>query len=153
VYALGVLLYELLTGSTPIDQEKTKETPLLELLRRVREEEPPKPSTRLSTAETLPVVAVSRGAAPGRLATQVAGDLDWIVMKALEKDRTRRYQTANGLAMEVQRYLNDEPVMASSPSVGYRLRKFVRRNRWPVVAAGLVLLALLAGVAGTTLGL
>ena len=153
VYALGVLLYELLTGSTPIDQETTKETPLLELLRRVREEEPPKPSTRLSTAVTLPVVEVSRGAAPGRLATQVAGDLDWIVMKALEKDRTRRYQTANGLALELQRYLNDEPVMACSPSVVYRLRKFVRRNRWPVMAAGLVLLALLAGVAGTTAGL
>src|SRR6185503_4656397 len=95
----------------------------------IREEEPPKPSTRLSTAEALPDIAANRGVDPKKLAGLVHGDLDWIVMKALEKDRSRRYETANGLAVDVRRYLVDEPVLACPPTAGYRLRKFMRRNK------------------------
>ena len=102
---------------------------MLECLRMIREEEPPKPSTRLSTAEQLPSVAANRGLEPKKLSGLVRGDLDWIVMKCLEKDRNRRYETANGLALDVQRYLADEPVLASPPSAVYRLRKFARRHK------------------------
>ena len=152
VYSLGVLLYELLTG-TPLQRKRVKEAALLEVLRLVREEEPPRPSTRLSTTDELPSIAANRGVEPRRLSGLVRGDLDWIVMKALEKDRGRRYDTATGLAADVQRYLSDEPVLACPPSAAYRLRKFARRNRGPVLAAAAVLLALVAGVVGTTRGL
>src|SRR6185503_6028338 len=118
-----------------------------------REVEPPRPSTRLSTADALPTLSANRGTEPKKLTWLLRNELDWIVMKALEKDRTRRYETANGFAADVQRYLAGEPVQAVPPSAGYRLRKFVRRNRPQVVAAGLVLVALLAGVIGTTVGL
>jgi hypothetical protein len=153
VYALGVLLYELLTGTTPLDRKRLQAAALLEVLRLIREEEPPRPSTRLSTADELPSVAANRGLEPKKLSGLVKGELDWIVMKALEKDRNRRYETANGFALDIQRYLADEPVVAGPPSARYALRKFVKRNRGPVIAAGLVLLALLGGVAGTTWGL
>jgi serine/threonine protein kinase len=153
VYSLGVLLYELLTGSTPLEHSRFKAAALLEMLRVVREEEPPKPSTRLTTTEQLPTIAAQRGLEPRKLSGLVRGELDWIVMKALEKDRGRRYETANGLAMDVQRYVAGEPVLAAPASQWYRLRKFVRRYRGPVAAAGLVLLTLLAGIAGTTWGL
>src|SRR5262245_28799254 len=129
IYSLGVLLYELLTGTTPLERTRGKEAALLEVLRRVREEEPPRPSARLATAEGLPAIAANRGLEPAKLVRLVRGELDWVVMKALEKDRGRRYETANGLALDVQRHLADEPVSAGPPSPLYRLRKFVRRNR------------------------
>jgi hypothetical protein len=152
VYALGVLLYELLTGTTPLDRRRLKEAAILEVLRVIREEDPPRPSTRLSTTEELPSIAAYRNVEPRRLSGLLRGELDWIVMKALEKDRNRRYETANGLARDVQRYLADEVVEARPPSAGYRLRKFVRRHKGRVLAAALVLLALVAGTIGTTWG-
>src|SRR5205814_779639 len=138
VYALGVLLYELLTGTTPLDRERLKKGAFLEMLRLVREEEPPRPSTRLSTTETLPSIAANRGTEPKRLSGLVRGELDWIVMKALEKDRSRRYETANGFAMDVQRYLADEAVQACPPSAMYRFRKFARRNKTALVMGSVV---------------
>src|SRR3954449_1644805 len=140
VYGLGVLLYELLTGTTPIDRASLTRAALDEVLRRVREEEPPTPSTRLSrTGDRLSSVAALRATEPARLAKLVRGDLDWVVMKALEKDRARRYETANGLARDVERYLRDDPVEACPPSPGYRLRKFARRNKSGLAVAALVL--------------
>ena len=112
------------------------------MLRIIREEEPPKPSTRLSTAEALPNIAASRSSEPKKLMGLVKGELDWIVMKALEKDRNRRYDTANSFALDMQRYLAGEAVLAAPPSAGYRLRKFIRRNRPQVIAASLVVIAL-----------
>jgi serine/threonine protein kinase/WD40 repeat protein len=152
IYSLGVLLYELLTGSTPLERNRLKETALLEVLRLIREEEPPRPSTRLSTTEELPSVAANRGLEPRKLSRLVRGELDWIVMKALDKDRNRRYETANGFAMDIQRYLADEPVLACPPSVGYRLRKFGRKNgkllaTAAAFAALLVTVAVVASVA------
>ncbi len=135
IYSLGALLYELLTGTTPLQPKRLKGAALLELLRIVREEEPPTPSTRLSTAEGLPSIAANRRLEPKKLSGLVRGDLDWIVMKCLEKDRTRRYATANGVARDIQSYLSDEPVEASPPSAGYRLRKFARRHTAALVTA------------------
>jgi eukaryotic-like serine/threonine-protein kinase len=153
VYSLGVLLYELLTGTTPVDKKSLGKAALLEILRIVREVEAPRPSARLSTIDTLPNVAANRGTEPAMLAKLMKGELDWVLLKALEKDRTRRYGTANGLARDVQRYLADEVVEARPPSVAYRVSKFVRRHKGQVLAASLVLLALLGGIVGTTLGL
>ncbi len=153
VYSLGILLYELLTGSTPVDKTRFKEAAILEVLRVVREEEPPRPSVRMSTAQTRASIAATRGTDSDKLAQLLRGELDWIVMKALEKDRNRRYETAVGLARDVDRYLNDELVEARPPSVGYRLRKSIRKNRGPMSAVVLVFLALLGGVIGTTMGM
>ena len=119
----------------------------------VREVDPPKPSTKVSTAETLPSIAASRDIEPEQLKRTLRGDLDWIVMKAIEKDRSRRYETANGFAADVMRHLAHEPVVAAPPSRTYRMRKFVRKHRGAVVAASLVFLSLLAGIAGTTVGM
>src|SRR5262245_13542489 len=153
IYSLGVLLYELLTGTTPFDHERLQQAAFDEIRRILREEEPPKPSMRLSTlGVTLSAVSARRKMEPGKLSALVRGDLDWIVMKGLEKDRTRRYETASALAEDIRHYLADEPVLAGPPSAVYRLRKFVRRHRGPVLAASLVLLAVLAGIAGTTWG-
>jgi WD40 repeat protein len=151
IYSLGVVLYELLTGSTPLDKKRLKEAAFAELLRIIREEEPQKPSTRLSNStESLPSISALRHMEPAKLTKLVSGELDWIVMKALEKDRNRRYETANGFAMDVQRYLGDEPVAAGPPSTWYRVRKFVRRNKRPVLATAVVAATLLAGIVGTT---
>jgi serine/threonine protein kinase/tetratricopeptide (TPR) repeat protein len=133
IYSLGVLLYELLTGTTPLSPKRLKESALWDVLKIIREQQPPKPSTRLSTAEELPAIAAKRGMEPRKLSGLVRGELDWIVMKALEKDRNRRYETANGVAMDLQRFLRDEPVLACPPTVGYRLGKFIRRN-WQALA-------------------
>ena len=153
VYALGVMLYELLTGAPPIDATQFKRGAVLEMLRMVREVDPPRPSTRVGTAATLPDIAAVRSIDPSQLRRTLAGDLDWIVMKALEKDRARRYDTANGLAADIGRHLASEPVLAAPPSRAYRIRKFVRKNRGGVIAAGIVLTALVVGIVGTTWGL
>jgi tetratricopeptide (TPR) repeat protein/tRNA A-37 threonylcarbamoyl transferase component Bud32 len=153
VYSLGVILYELLAGSTPIARDTIRRAALDEMLRVIREDEPPTPSSRISTSEALPTIAASRQIEPARLSRLVRGDLDWIVMKALSKERQRRYETAIALAQDVERYTNHEPVSAGPPGAVYRFKKFVRRNRPQVIAASLVLLALVAGVVGTTLGL
>jgi serine/threonine protein kinase/tetratricopeptide (TPR) repeat protein len=154
VYSLGVLLYELLTGSTPLTRKRAKEAAFLEVLRVIREEEPPRPSTRLSESkDALPSISEQRHTEPAKLTRLVRGELDWIVMKALDKDRNRRYETANGFAADVQRYLADEAVQACPPSAAYRVRKFVRRNKGPVLAAGIFALLLVAGIIGTTTGL
>jgi serine/threonine protein kinase/tetratricopeptide (TPR) repeat protein len=154
VYALGVLLYELLTGTTPLDRKRLKQAAFLEVLRLIKEEEPPKPSTRLSESqETLASVAARRRTEPARLTKQVRGELDWIVMRCLEKDRTRRYESASALARDIERHLADEPVEACPPSAGYRLRKFLRRYRGPVLAVSLIVLLLVMGIVGTTIGL
>jgi eukaryotic-like serine/threonine-protein kinase len=153
VYSLGVILYELLTGLRPFDSRRLHKAAFDEVLRIIREEEPPRPSTRLSTDASLPSLAAVRRTDPRRLTALMRGDLDWVVMKCLEKDRGRRYETASALARDVERFLADEPVEARPPSAGYRVRKFVRRNRGPVLAAGLVALALVGGLAGTIWGL
>jgi non-specific serine/threonine protein kinase/serine/threonine-protein kinase len=150
VYSLGVILYELLTGSPPFTAMQLRGIAYAEMRRVLREVEPPRPSTRLSSSEALPAIAAARRLEPAKLTKLVRGDLDWIVMKCLEKDRSRRYETANALALEVQRYLHDEPVMAGPPSAAYRLTKFVRRNRGPVLATALVLLTLVVGVVVST---
>jgi tetratricopeptide (TPR) repeat protein len=153
VYSLGVILYELLTGLRPLDAKRLKQAALTEAIRILREEEPSKPSTRLSTEQSLPSLAVLRQTEPKKLMALLRGELDWVVMKCLEKQRDRRYETANSLARDLQRFLADEPVEARPPSAGYRLGKFLRRNKGPVLAAALVLLALVGGIIGTTLGM
>src|SRR5262249_14301133 len=145
IYSLGVLLYELLTGSTPLERGRLRATGYAEILKRIREEEPPKPSTRLSAPKTTLVsVSAQRRTEPSKLSRLLRGEVDWIVMKALEKDRARRYETAGGLARDIQRHLDGEAVEACPPSAGYRLRKFARRHRaaLAVVAAFASLLVL-----------
>jgi serine/threonine-protein kinase len=149
IYSLGVLLYELLTGTTPLDKERLKEMSYDELRRIIREEEPAKPSTRISTLGQAATTASSRRRSQqNQLRRLFRGELDWIVMKALEKDRNRRYESASALAAEVQRYLHDEPVLACPPSAWYRCVKFARRRRGALAVAGLVLFVLVALGAG-----
>jgi serine/threonine protein kinase/WD40 repeat protein len=150
IYSLGVLLYELLTGTTPLERKRLKDAAILEVLRIIREEEPPRPSTRLSTADELPSLAANRGLEPKKLSGLVRGELDWVVMKCLEKDRGRRYETASGLARDIERYLADEPVQACPPSAAYRLRKFARRHKVLLTAASVVAVTLLVAAAAVT---
>ncbi|MFO0888509.1 MAG: tetratricopeptide repeat protein [Isosphaeraceae bacterium] len=144
IYSLGVLLYELLTGTTPFDRETFRKAAFDELRRMIREEEPPRPSTRLSSlGATRTTISANRKADARHLDRTVRGELDWVVMKALEKDRRRRYETASDFAADVMRYLTDQPVQACPPSAAYRLRKFARRNKSALTVAWLVLLFLI----------
>jgi non-specific serine/threonine protein kinase/serine/threonine-protein kinase len=145
IYSLGVLLYELLTGSTPLGRDAIKRAAFDEVLRRIKEEEPPKPSTRLSDSkDSLPTLSAQRHIEPAKLPAVVRGDLDWIVMKALAKERDRRYDSANSFAVDLTKYLLDEPVSARPPGPLYLFRKFVRRHRAAVAAAAVALSALVA---------
>jgi serine/threonine protein kinase/tetratricopeptide (TPR) repeat protein len=150
VYGLGVLLYEILTGTTPLDRVRLKAAAFDEVLRLIREEEPERPSTRLSTHHTPAQIASSRRSEPAQLGRVVRGELDWIVMKALEKDRTRRFQTANAMARDIQRYLGDEAVEACPPTLGYRLSKMYRKNRAAVGVAAAFLIVLAGAAAVST---
>jgi serine/threonine protein kinase/tetratricopeptide (TPR) repeat protein len=153
IYSLGIILYELLTGLRPLDANRLKQTSHGEMLRILNEEEPDRPSRRLAAEARLPALAALRQTKPRRLLTLLRDDLDWVVLKCLEKSRERRYETVNGLARDIQRFLAEKPVEAHPPSLRYPLTKFVRRHRGPVLAAALVVLALVGGVVGTTWGL
>ncbi len=148
-----MLLYELLTGSTPLTHKRVREAAYAEVLRMIKEEEPPRPSTRLSdSGESLASISAQRRMEPVKLTKLMRGELDWIVMKCLEKDRNRRYETANGFAADVQRYLDDEPVQACPPSARYRFRKFARRHKLGLAIAGMMAAAMLVGVASLMVG-
>ena len=155
IYALGVILYELLTGATPLDNSSIKDKAVVKVLEVIRELEPARPSSKLGsgTDEQISTIVSNRRIERLKLNKVLAGDLDWIVMKALEKDRTRRYESASGFAEDIQRFLNDEPVIARPPSFRYRVSKFVSKNRTVVVAASLVFFSLFGGVIGTTWGM
>ncbi len=153
IYSLGVLLYELLTGSTPVDRKSLPNRSAMEVLRIVRDVDAPRPSIKLHSSVDLSSVSESRQTEPTKLRRQLKRELDWIVLKALEKDRTRRYETANGFALDIDRYLAGEPVLAHPPSASYRIKKMLRRNRIPATAAALVFLSLVGGFVGTTMGL
>ena len=151
IYSLGVLLYELLTGSTPLDKQRLRSAAWDEMLRMIREDEPPKPSTRLSESrDALASISARRHSEPARLTKMIQGDLDWIVMKALEKERSRRYETASAFARDIERHLADELIEACPPSAGYRLRKFARQHRTALTTTTLIGFCLIAGTSVST---
>ncbi|QDV43886.1 Serine/threonine-protein kinase PknB [Stieleria neptunia] len=149
IYSLGVVLYELLTGETPFDRKRLHRAAFDELIRIIQNEEPPRPSIRLSSSASLPDTAIKRRTEPHKLSRLVRDELDWIVMKALEKDRSQRYETANGFSADIKRYLNDEQVVACPPSNWNRFKKFSRRNKMVIGTVGAVCLALTLGLVGT----
>ena len=153
VYSLGVVLYELLTGSTPFERGELAKAGLAEIQRILREERPPRPSTRVSTSADAVEVARRRRVEASELAKRLKGDLDWIAMKALEKERARRYPAVSELAADLRRHLDDEPVSAGPPSHSYRLKKFLIRYRAAVLSGALLLLTLVGGIVGTGIGL
>ena len=154
VYSLGVMLYELLTGSTPLDKETVGQNALLQILAIIREKEPPRPSNRLSSSgDSVTGISEQRKITPAKLQQILRGELDWIVMKALEKDRTRRYESATNLAQDLERYLNDETVSARPPSASYRFAKFVKKHRAAVFTISAIMLLLIAGIVGTSYGM
>ncbi|MCS7467634.1 serine/threonine protein kinase, partial [Stieleria sp. ICT_E10.1] len=154
VYSLGILLYEMLTGTTPLSLDELKQTVQEEVLRRIRETEPPRPSNRISSlGENSLSISECRSAEPNQLGRLVRGDLDWIVMKALEKDRNRRYKTADAFAADIARHLASEPVEARPPSTSYQLSRFYRRSKAMVNVAAGALALLMLGIAGTAFGL
>src|SRR5262249_52065655 len=153
IYSLGVQLYKLLTGSTPFTKERFKQAAYDEIRRIIREEEPPKPSTRLSDSkDSLPAISAHRHTEPAKLTKLVRGELDWMGMKSLEKDRNRRYETAGEFGADLKRYLNDEAVQACPPSAMYRVRKFARRNRRVAAMASFALALLVLAVGALTVG-
>ena len=153
VYALGIVLYELLVGSPPHDADSVPRGAILELLRLIREVDSPRPSTKAISSVSLAKIAANRNIDPQKLAPMLRGELDWIALKAIDKDRARRYETVSGLGLDVERYLAGEVVEARPPSRTYRLQKFVKRHKVQVVAAGLLLVTMTAGIVGTTWGL
>lgn len=153
IYSLGVILYELLTGLRPFDKMRLNSAAINEVLRIIREEDPPRPSTRLSTDDALPSLAAIRQTEPKRLTALMRGELDWVVMKCLEKDRTRRYETANALGRDIECFLADEVVEARPPSARYRLRKFSRKHRAALWTATAITILLVVGIMGTTWGM
>ena len=153
IYSLGVLLYELLTDTTPLDPERLRQTAYAELQRMIRDEEAPKPSRRISSlGEKTVLVASNRKSDPKSLLASLQGELDWIVVKSLDKDRNRRYETAKGFALDIERYLNNDPVSACPPSTSYLLRKTLSRYRRPVLVGVILILLMLLGLLGTGIG-
>ncbi len=152
IYSLGVVLYELLTGTTPLEREQLRTAAYNEVLRLIKEVEPPRPSTRLSGSDSLPSIAAQRSIDPRHLQKSVAGDLDWIVMKSLEKERSRRYETANGLVRDIERFLNDEAVEACPPSRIYQVKKYLKKHKLQTIASFAVFLAMGVGTAAASWG-
>src|SRR5207253_1558307 len=151
IYSLGVLMYELLVGTTPFEIKDLRSKAFGEMQRMIREVEPASPSTKVSTlGDALAGIAARRSTEPRKLAQMIKGELDWIVLRAMEKDRTRRYETANGLAADVGRYLGGDAVIAAPPSTAYRLSKFVQRNRGPLSAIAAMIGLLVGGVTVST---